>query len=236
METRANHPYAIFMLVLSLLSLVGLAASTLTGLGPEQRSILLAADSFVCLLFFADFLGSLYRAPDRLQYFLRWGWLDLLSSVPTIDALRLTRVARIARILRVIRGIKATKILVQYLLERRAESAFMAVTLISLLMIVAASIAVLQFETQAGANIRTAQDALWWAICTLTTVGYGDVYPVTEEGRIVAALLMICGVGLVASFAGFVASWFLKPGQEAHESEIAELVAEVRDLKRLLAK
>ena len=236
MERQANHPYALFMLVLSLLSLVGLAASSMGGMDPEQRSILLLADTFVCLLFFADFLASLYRAPDRLAYFLRWGWLDLLSSVPTVDALRLTRVARVARILRVLRGIKATKVLVQYLLERRAESALLAVSLISLLLVVASSLAVLQFEAQPGGNIRTAQDALWWAICTITTVGYGDVYPVTGEGRTVAAVLMVCGAGLVASFAGLVASWFLAPAQETSESDIAQLTAEVRDLKRLLAR
>lgn len=231
MDSKANHPYVLFMLVLSILSLVGLAISTSGGLDKEQKAILQIADVVVCGLFFVDFLVSLYQAPNRLRYFLSWGWLDLLSSVPMIDALRITRVARIFRIVRIIRGIKATKILAQFILNRRAESGLLAVSLISLLMIVVSSIAILQVESHPDSTIKTAQDAVWWAIATITTVGYGDVYPITSEGRIVASFLMVCGVGLLGTFSGFVASWFLKPAEEARESELATLIAEVRELK-----
>lgn len=231
MDSKSNHPYVLFMLVLSILSLIGLAISTSGGLNQDQKTILQLADVVVCALFFVDFLVSLHQAPHRLRYFLSWGWLDLLSSVPMIDALRITRVARIFRIVRVIRGVKATKVLAQFILNRRAESAFLAVSLISLLMIVVSSIAILQVESHPDSTIKTAQDAVWWAIATITTVGYGDVYPVTPEGRIVASFLMVCGVGLLGTFSGFVASWFLKPGEEARESELATLIAEVRELK-----
>lgn len=229
-----KEPYVLFMLFLSILSLVGLAMSTSGYLDGEQAKILGIADNFICLIFFVDFLASLYRAPNRLKYFFTWGWLDLLSSMPMIDALRLTRLARVIRILRLIRGIKATKILAQFILNRRAESAFLTVSLVSILLIVVSSIAILQFESQPESNIKGAQDAIWWSIATITTVGYGDRFPVTPEGRIIASFLMICGVGLFGTLSGFIASWFLEPSREKQDAELTELIVEIKQLRAKL--
>jgi voltage-gated potassium channel len=229
-----KSPYVLFMLLVSILSLVGLAITSIGHLDPDQATILGMADNFVCVLFFIDFLVSLYNASNRWSYFLRWGWLDLLSSVPAINAFRLTRAARILRILRVIRGIKATKVLAQFIINSRAESAFLAVSLVSLLLIVVASLAILQFEGAPGSNISSAGDAAWWALETITTVGYGDRYPVTAEGRLIAAFLMVFGVGIFGTLSGFVASWFLKPEQEKLDSELKTLIAEIRELKQRL--
>jgi voltage-gated potassium channel len=75
----------------------------------------------------------------------------------------------------------------------------------------AGSAAVLHFESVApNGNISTAHDALWWSITTITTVGYGDFFPVTTEGRVVAVLLMITGVGSFATLAGLLASVFME--------------------------
>jgi voltage-gated potassium channel len=73
-------------------------------------------------------------------------------------------------------------------------------------MVLFSSIAILQFETTAESNIKTAEDAIWWSYTTLTTVGYGDKYPVTTEGRLIAMILMTTGVGLCGTFAGYIAS------------------------------
>jgi voltage-gated potassium channel len=58
-------------------------------------------------------------------------------------------------------------------------------------------------------SIKTAEDAIWWALVTVTTVGYGDKLPVTTEGRIIAAFLMVTGVSLFGTFTGFIAAWFI---------------------------
>jgi voltage-gated potassium channel len=88
-----------------------------------------------------------------------------------VDALRVGRAARVMRIFRVLRGVRSTKLLAEFVLLRRAQGAFLAATLVSLLLLVFASIAILQFERVPGANITSAQDAIWWAVVTLTTVG-----------------------------------------------------------------
>jgi voltage-gated potassium channel len=76
---------------------------------------------------------------------------------------------------------------------KRTESAFLAVALVAILLLIGSSISILQVETAPESNIKTADDALWWALSTITTVGYGDRYPVTPEGRFVAGLLMCAG-------------------------------------------
>lgn len=232
----ASGPYQLFMLILCLFALTTLGAETVLPLKESTREILRYADTAVCALFFLDFLIQLARAKSRWDYFLRWGWIDLLSSIPMVDALRVGRAARFMRILRVIRGIRSTKLLAEFVLVRRAQGAFLAAMLISLLLVVFASIAVLQFEQVEGANIRTAQDAVWWAVVTLTTVGYGDRYPITGEGRVIASLLMITGVGLFGTFSGYVASWFLVPGEQRQDSEVAALRGDIAALRELIER
>lgn len=122
------------------------------------------------------------------------------------------------------------------MLRKRAQSAFLTALLLSFLLVTTSAIAVLQLETAPEANIRTAEDALWWAVTTVTTVGYGDRYPVSSEGRAVAVLLMTAGVGLFGTFSGLVASWFLRPGEARQESEMDELLAEVRELREELRR
>jgi voltage-gated potassium channel len=81
------------------------------------------------------------------------------------------------------------------------------------LLIIFSSIAILQVEKDPASNIKSAEDAIWWAYVTITTVGYGDKYPVTTEGRVIAAVLMTAGVGLFGTFTAYVASWFVAEKQ-----------------------
>ena len=194
-EHHHLKPYDILILALSLYALAALAFEVVMPLDVSSREILGWADSLVCVLFFFDFLLHLARADNRWRYFVTWGWVDLVSSVPTITVLRLGRIARVFRIFRVLRGVRATKLIASFILERRAESAFLAVSLVSLLLTMSGAIGIMHLETTSDANIKGPGDALWWAVVTITTVGYGDRYPVTPEGRMLGALLMIAGVG-----------------------------------------
>jgi voltage-gated potassium channel len=108
--------------------------------------------------------------------------------------------------------------------------------LISITLVIFSSIAILNVETKPESNIKGAEDALWWAVVTITTVGYGDKYPITTEGRIIGALLMTAGVGLFGAFTGYVASWFLGSRQKS-EADTTDTVNErLIRIERLLEK
>jgi voltage-gated potassium channel len=112
---------------------------------------------------------------------------------------------------------------------------FTVASLVALLLIVVSAVSVLHFEAEVGdGNIKTADDAIWWAFATITTVGYGDKYPVTLEGRFVAGILMCVGVGLFGTFSGFFAAWFLSSGPAENEKRLSEIKSELAEIKRLL--
>ena len=225
-----NFAYQFFMLFLCVYAIAALTAGAVFPLSADTKTVIQYADFAVCSIFFVDFLNSLYRAPDRWKYLRTWGWIDLLSSVPAVDAVRLGRIARVVRILRVLRALKATKLVTGYWVRQRAHSAVYIALTVSFSMALLCSIAILHFEQGVG-NIQSAEDAIWWAMSTITTVGYGDRFPVTTEGRAIAAMLMTVGVGLFSTLAGVVASWFLSPGEEEEQSEIAALRAQVGELQ-----
>ena len=219
------------MLVLCLFSIGILAFQAARPSEPAVVAILEYADFAVCMVFLFDFVMSLVRAENRWRYLVTWGWLDLLSSIPTIDIARWGRAARVLRILRVLRGLRATKLLAGLMMKRRAQNAMLAASVVALMLVTFCSIAVLHVESGPDANIKSADDALWWAFATITTVGYGDRYPTTDEGRLVAVILMSAGVGLFGTFSAFVASWFVGEQKESINSEIVLLREEVARLR-----
>lgn len=166
---------------------------------PGIRSFLIVLSWTVWAAFGVDFLIRLGLADERMSYALRH-WYDLvLILLPLIRPLRLLRLVVLARILdRSVGDTLAGKTLVYV-----SGAASLATGL--------AAVAILDAERGApGANIKTFDDALWWAATTVTSVGYGDRFPVTTEGRIVAFALMLVGIGLIGTVMASVAAWMLQ--------------------------
>ena len=215
MENIKNAPrpqeltfFNILIIVLSIYVLVSLLVDTLFRLPHEVSRMLGIVDNLICIVFLADFGGRFYKAENKVV-FMKWGWIDLVSSIPTFDFLRVGRGLRLVRLIRILRAFKSTKHLVEHVFKDRTKGALTSAAIIAVLMILFSSVSILQVEVDPLSNIRTAEDALWWSYVTITTVGYGDLYPVTSEGRIIAAALMTVGVGLFGTFTAFLASWFV---------------------------
>jgi voltage-gated potassium channel len=203
----------ILVLVLSVYVLVALLLDTIFKLPTEVSKVLDLVDNCICVFFLFEFSVRFYQADNKLK-FMRWGWIDLVSSIPTFDFLRAGRALRLIRLLRVLRAFRSTKHLVNHIYKSKTQGAFTTVSVIAVLMVIFSAIAILQVEDAPNSNIKTAEDAIWWAYVTITTVGYGDIYPVTTEGRIIAAVLMTVGVGLFGTFTAFLASFFVADRQQ----------------------
>lgn len=171
--------------------------------------------------FAAEYLVKLYLSPSR-WLFVRRHPVDLL--VIAVPVLRPLRALRLLRLLRLITLTRAGLILSSTLKRARALLTHHGLhfVLLSVLAIIGVGAATeLAFEQHApGATIHSFGDALWWAIVTVTTVGYGDKYPVSAGGRGVAVVLMITGIGLVGVLSATVASYFV--GQRS-EKDMTEL-------------
>lgn len=201
-------PFQIAILVLSLAVLVALAADTLLVLPVEVQRLIQFADTAVCIILLTDFVVRFRRAESKLA-FIKWGWVDLIASIPNLDILRWGRMVRVLRVIRLLRGVRSVHRVATAIFQNRLQGGAVSLALMAFLLVAFSSVAVLVCEREEGANIKSAEDAIWWSIATMTTVGYGDRYPVTTEGRVVGIVLMICGVGMFAGLSGLVASLFL---------------------------
>jgi voltage-gated potassium channel len=138
------------------------------------------------------------------------------SAAPSGSALfRLARLSRLTRITRLLRGQNKGQ-LVKDVLDNRSQYAVLVTVTLAMIVLMVASILELQFEVGApGANITTGGTALWWGIVTITTVGYGDTFPVTAAGRVTGVFVMFAGVGIIGALASILASVLIPPPKES---------------------
>jgi voltage-gated potassium channel len=221
-QKKALHPFNVLIFVLSLYVIIVLLLEAFIRFTPETIQLLRDIDYGICFMFFIDFLVRYFSAPNKMHY-MRWGWIDLISSIPVFSIFQAARVFRIVQLLRVLRAFRSIDMVAHYYFRNKVQGAFTSVGIIAVLMVIFCAIGILNVERDApGSNIRTAEDALWWAYVTITTVGYGDKYPVTSEGRIIAVALITVGVGLFGTFTAFVASWFVEKREEEEEKKNEE--------------
>jgi len=220
-EERLSR-FDLLVLGLSIWVMLALPAPLIFDLSAEGVKILLWADTAVCLVFLTDFFYRLWKAPDRWR-FMRWGWIDFIASIPMVEAFRWGRLARIARIVRLLRAFKSAKTFLSFAFHRKADAAFAIAATVAFVALTFGSVTILEVEAHhPDANIVTGADAIWWAFVTVTTVGYGDYYPVTGEGRLVAVGLMVVGIGLFGTFSGALASLILSPGRLSESDSAGE--------------
>ena len=226
---KPSNAYNIFILVLTVLSLAIMVVMLLP-ISSATLQLLAVYDNLICFIFLIDFFLNMRAAGKKSDYFIgQRGWLDLLGSIPSlglvtnagkfVGLLRLARLSRLARIGRLLRG-ENKKTLVKDILDNRSRYAAFLTILLTILVLTVTSVLVLQFESRSpDANITTGGDALWYSIVTITTVGYGDFYPVTTAGRVTAIFIMFMGVGIIGALASILASLLVGGSSSAEEEE-----------------
>ncbi len=226
-----------FVLVVAVVALLLVLLETFLHIPAGILSVLRTIDTLSCLIFLTDIFVR-WRREKWAAAFWRWGWFDLLASIPFDSAFRTLQAIRIYRIIRLIRILKKLQTLTG---GTSLNEKLMALPAIALVMVFFSTNLILEVERlDPNSNIKTGGDALWWALTTVTTVGYGDTYPVTTEGRIIAAVLMLIGIALFGSMSAIITSKLILPKEtKDHEElrhEIRQIHTEIKDLRDELKK
>lgn len=210
-------PYELFIAILSILSIVNLVLVYLLRSNEDLQDVLRVMNVLLSAILLGDFVYRFATAPSRSQYFFRgFGWADLLASLPTnrVNFLRIFRLVRVMRLMRAQGG----RAVVRNLGKELPGSAFLSLLLMGILVLEFGSLQMLAIEqTAPGANITSAYDAMWYTLVTISTVGYGDHFPVTSAGRLVGAGIIVIGVGIFGTFTGYLANAFLSPRRSRRE-------------------
>ncbi|MBL6634104.1 MAG: potassium channel family protein [Thermoleophilia bacterium] len=203
--------YDMFIVIVTVLSITNWILLMISVPGESKvTGLLIFMEPIFTVILLADFGYRLKLAKgQRWKYMNRGGgWLDLLGSLPY------GRLLRLFRLYRVLQGFRefGWRNTIRWFVAHRANGTLFLVLGLLIIVLEFGGLAVLWFEADApGANIRTGGEALWWGVVTVTTVGYGDYYPVTPGGEVVATIMIFAGVAIIAIFTAWVASTFLNP-------------------------
>jgi len=204
-STAAGRRIALILYGLIILSAIVIAIETMPSLPEWARSALLFVEVFLVIVFSLEYAIRLYVARPWWRYaFSFWGLVDLVAILPAIillapdfASIRSLRLVRLLRLVKLFRADRALDRLWRAMMNIRAElSVFGFVALVVLYL---SAVGIYHFERNAQPEIFSSIPAsLWWSIATLSTVGYGDIYPVTTGGRVFTGFVLLVGIGLVA--------------------------------------
>jgi voltage-gated potassium channel len=230
-DTAVGRLFDWAVLALILYSIVTLSVETLPGLSPTAQTFLTASEWVVTLLFTVEYGVRIYVAPRRWRYiFSFFGLIDLIAILPLylsvgvdLRGVRAFRLFRIIRIFNLSLYNEALGRFRQALAMAKEEIIIFALAAVIVLYLAAIGIYYFEHDAQPEA-FKSILHSLWWALSTLTTVGYGDVYPITVGGKVFTALVLMIGLGIVAVPAGLVASALsrVREGQKGKRGEFED--------------
>lgn len=205
--------FTILVQVLIVISLLSFSVSTIPNLSKSTIRVLQLIEIMTVVLFSVEYCLRIFIADKKLSYILSfWGLIDLIAILPFYLAsgldLRAVRIFRLLRIFRIFKLLRYTKAI------NRIGRAFTMVKeelilffFVAMILLFLSSVGIYYFEHEAQPEkFKSVFHSLWWASATLTTVGYGDIYPVTKLGKIFTFFVLMIGIGIVSVPTGLIAS------------------------------
>jgi voltage-gated potassium channel len=233
-----NPNWSAFVLLVTLLSIVNRIVLLVAPITDDAAFVLETTNNLISLVLWADFIYLLRKAPDKRTFMgAQRGWLVLLGSFPFMRILRILWFWLTLRDQR--RSFR--NFLSRIVIKQNAQGTLLLVLFIVIVVFEASVVSILSLEEgQPGSTIDSVSDAVWWAFVSVSTVGYGDEYPVTNGGRLVAMLLMAVGIALFSVITSSLAEWFRESqrhsfsgGREGEPSSTEDAIA---DMKALLER
>lgn len=223
LSERIERASRLPMVLLSIIFLAAVALPELVDVAPDLDESLEAINWFIWAVFAFELLVMTYLAPDRVRYLMRH-WIDVLTVfVPFLRPIRLLRIAIVSA-----RLWSEVRVLIY-------QRTFSTVAMTSIVSAISAATLVYAVERGGEGPIQTYPDALWWAAATVTTVGYGDVFPKTAAGRGIAFLLMLVGISVFGLLTARVAAIFVEAQEEDHNGrKLDEVLARLASLEQEL--
>ncbi|MFT4816095.1 MAG: voltage-gated potassium channel [Pseudohongiellaceae bacterium] len=224
-ETRAGRWFDILLILLIIISVSAVLLDSIASVHARYSDLLYRLELIFTVLFTLEYALRLYSTPDKRRYiFSFYGVIDLLSILPTYIAffypsavylivVRIMRVLRVFRILKLMRYMGEANMLYAALLQARRKIFVFLFSVVTLIIIFGA----LMFIIEGGENgFDSIPQSIYWAIVTITTVGYGDVAPQTPFGQFIAAIAMICGYAIIAVPTGIIGAELM---QQVHDQK-----------------
>jgi voltage-gated potassium channel len=212
-DTKAGLYFDITIQVLIAVSLISFSIETLPGLSDSTYALLANIEFVIVIIFSIEYILRVMLSEKKLSYvFSFYGVVDLLSILPfylssslSLQALRALRFIRLFRILKLARYSRAISRIGKALTMAKEELILFG--FVTLILLYLSAIGIYHFEHAAQPEVfKSVFDSLWWAVATLTTVGYGDVYPITIGGRTFTFIVLMLGLGVVAVPTGIISS------------------------------
>ena len=218
--------FDIIIQVLVIFSIITFSIDTIPDLSITTKEFLNTFEIFSIVIFTIEYIMRIYTADNKVSYiFSFYGIIDLLAIIPFYLAffidLSSVKAFKLFRLFRLLKIIKYVNVLDKFQKAMyNAKEEFVIFFMLTLIMFYLSSIGIYYFENEAQPEVfKSIFDSMWWSVATLTTVGYGDVYPITVGGKIFTTIILLIGLGVVGIPAGIVASALSNVNNEKNKKD-----------------
>ncbi|MBI5681260.1 MAG: ion transporter [Methanobacterium sp.] len=227
------------ILILILTDIILLTLIAFFNVDPNIYTLIVYFDLIVVLILIPEFIYRLWKSDDKKKFLLH-NWTDIIGMIPEILVGPISTIFRYFRLIRIIRILALFKKEIRHFLEFLHKTKIDYGLLIVLIILLTSTTLFFFFEFSINDDVNSFDDAFWYLLVTVTTVGYGDITPTTFHGRLIGFLIMITGIGFISFLTATIASRFVKSTKDARldnvNKKLDKIQSELDEMKEIIKK